>query len=381
MRRRIIAIVGARGIANYGGFETVVAELAPRLQSNGYEVVCSARMSGTSVEDEVFKGVRVIHFPFRFPRSNRTGRLLEVLYDWYFLVRCSLFLRCDVVYCLGIAGGPILLLARSCGAATVVNLDGLEWKRPKFKMVERIYIRIAFLSSCIFSDRLILDNRKLMDFIPESVKPKAVFIPYGVSPRDRLHWDPSLPAKYVSGRSVNITSNGFWLVVARLEPDNNIHTIIEAYSRSKSRKPMIVVGSFSSLTYEESVTSIVSAMPAGKEVVFLGSVFDQVHLTMLRCNCFAYIHGHSVGGTNPSLLEAMSWGNMILAHDNVFNRDVSEGNALFFRGVDDLANEMDLVDQAPERYTHLGTKVDEIARTRYRWDDVASAYDDLFKNL
>jgi len=106
-----------------------------------------------------------------------------------------------------------------------------------------------------------------------------------------------------------------------------------------------------------------------------------VHLTMLRCNCFAYIHGHSVGGTNPSLLEAMSWGNMILAHDNVFNRDVSEGNALFFRGVDDLANEMDLVDQAPERYTHLGTKVDEIARTRYRWDDVASAYDDLFKNL
>ena len=379
--RRRIAIIGARGVGNYGGFETLVSELAPRLADMGYEVYCSHRRGENGVGPEEYKGAKLVYFPYRFPRSHRLARIFEVLYDWYFLIYASFVLRCGIIYCLGIASGPVLILARLAGSKTVVNLDGLEWKRDKFKMADKIYIRLAFLTSYVGADRLILDNRNIASFVPERTKDKSVYIPYGVVSRDCPAWNPSVIGEYLKSSEARIAPNSYWLVVARLEPDNNVHTAVRAYAKSRNLNPLVIVGNFSVPSYEDTVRSLVKTLPEGKAVYFLGSILNQDHLSMLRCHCIAYVHGHSVGGTNPSLLEAMSFKNTIIAHDNVFNRDVTEGFALFFKGVEDLAGAMDLVEQHRGDYIDLGAKVYEITRARFRWDEVASSYDALFRQL
>jgi rhamnosyltransferase len=199
--------------------------------------------------------------------------------------------------------------------------------------------------------------------------------------RDCPAWNPSVVEGYLKPTEARIAPNGYWLVVARLEPDNNIHTVVRAYAKSRDLNPLVIVGSFSAPSYEDTVRSLVKILPKGKAVYFLGSILNQDHLGMLRCHCIAYVHGHSVGGTNPSLLEAMSFKNTIIAHDNVFNRDVTEGFALFFKGVEDLAGAMDLVEQHRGNYVDLGAKVYEITRARFRWDNVAASYDALFRQL
>jgi rhamnosyltransferase len=381
MSHKSIAIIGARGIANYGGFETFVGEFAPKLARRGYDVFVSHRSENDTHRPSMIAGVRVLYFPLRFPRSSKLGRLFEVLYDWYFVLLCAILIRCQVIYCLGIAAGPVLPLARLFGSVTVLNLDGLEWRRPKFQLTEKLYIKSAFLSSCLFADHLVLDNGRLLDYIPERSKSKASVIPYGVTPRECSAWDGETLREYAEGRGSLIEPGRFWLVVARLEPDNLIHMIVEAYARSPSILPLVIVGSFSSTQYAARIADASRSLGPGKNVIMMGSVYDQNHLSMLRCNCFSYIHGHSVGGTNPSLLEAMSVGNIVIAHDNPFNREVCGENAIFFKNASELAAGMAQVERNREGHANLGEGARLRAIEAYGWEDVVMAYEVLFNGL
>ena len=246
---RRIAIIGARGIANYGGFETFVGEVAPRLSQKGYEVFCSHRKTDDRAPAREFKGVRLDYFPLRFPRSNRIGRLFEVLYDWYFALKFSFYSKTDFVYCLGVAAGLVAPICRLSGTKVLINIDGLEWKREKFRLVERMYIRLAYLGSYACADCLILDNARLINHIPSRIRSKAVFIPYGVAAIDPPEWDPSTLRRFIGSNGSDLKSHSYWLVVARLEPDNNIRTIVEAYVKSESQMPLAIVGDFSSTSY------------------------------------------------------------------------------------------------------------------------------------
>lgn len=376
-----IGIVGARGIADYGGFETVVMELAPRLHEKGYAVYLSHRRGETSTTSEEYEGAKILYFPFRFPKSNKLGRIFEVIYDWYFVAFCSLVIRCNIIYCLGIASGPLLFLLKLSSSKAVLNLDGLEWRRAKFSLIERIYVRLAFLFSCVSADRLVVDNSQLMNYLPVRAQEKATFIPYGVASVACPAWDESAIPQYGRGAIAQILPSRYWLVVARLEPENNIHTIVQAYSKSRGEKPLLIVGSFSSTSYETYVRSLVDALPDGKTIIFAGSIYNQQHLSMLRCHCAAYLHGHSVGGTNPSLLEAMSARNLIVAHDNAFNREVCGDCARFFKDADELARLMSEIEDRPSSYAELGEKARARTMEVYRWPEVADAYDKLFREL
>ena len=380
-RNERIAIIGARGLSNYGGFETFVGEFAPRLARRGYSVFVSHRNENGTRGFRMVDGVRVLYFPLRFPRNSKLGRLFEVLYDWYFVLLCAIRIQCQVIYCLGIAAGPVLPLARLFGSVTVLNLDGLEWRRPKFQLAEKLYVKSAFLASYLFADRLVLDNGRLLDHIPESSKSKASVIPYGVTRGNCPTWDGETLRGYAAGRSSLVEAGQFWLVVARLEPDNLIHIIVEAYARSSSVLPLVIVGSFSSAEYAARIGNFSRSLGPGKNVIMMGSVYDQNHLSMLRCNCCAYIHGHSVGGTNPSLLEAMSVGNIVIAHDNPFNREVCGGNAIFFKNADELAAEMAELEHNREGHAHLGEGARLRAIEAYGWEDVVESYEVLFKGL
>jgi rhamnosyltransferase len=381
MPSRRIAMIGARGLANYGGFETFVAELAPRLIELGHDVSVSHRMPDKGLGQGEIRGVRILYFPMRFPRGNVAARIFDLLYDWYFTLLCSFRLKCDVVYCLGLGAGLILPLARFSKSETVVNLDGLEWKRAKFKFVERAYLRASFLVSCLCADRLVIDNSRLISQIPLRFRRKTTHIPYGVSPRACPSWDPSKLSSYNPASGEKLKPGRFWLVVARLEPDNNIHTIVRAYANSQSRMPLVVVGSFASKAYGDEVMNIARTVQAEKSILFLGSIYNQEDLDMLRCACFAHIHGHSVGGTNPSLLEAMSAGNLIIAHDNPFNRELCGRSALYFGDVDELVNSISSFEVRTSEFMKFSDEVRAIAAKKYSWEEVTAAYDKFFQAL
>lgn len=378
-RPQRIAFIGARGLGNYGGFETFVSEITPRLHQRGFEVYCASRRPPKGALPEEYKGVRISYFPLRFPRSSKLGRLFEILYDWYFALRFSFVDRVDVAYCLGIAPGLISPLARLSGAKLIINIDGVEWKRAKFSLAERSYIKMSYMAAYLGSNRVLLDNEKLAGHVPDWVLPKSVVIPYGVSPRQPGGWDTEVMRRAGRPDLAQIRPHNYWLVVARLEPENSIHQIVEAHKRSKTGAPLLVVGDFSADSYRRKVESIM-AVSGDERIILAGSIYDRELLDMLRANCLGYIHGHTVGGTNPSLLEAMACGNLILAHGNEFNREVARDGALYFSDAESLRS---LLDDAG---TLAGSRrIGEIARARsaeaYSWDAVVEAYAALFSEL
>ena len=375
-----LAIIGARGIGHHGGFETVVAELAPRLNDGGSEVYCSARSSDASSENASFKGVHVMQFPFVFPKTYSIGKIFEVLYDSYFVVKAKYKLKCDTVYCLGVAAGLSLLLTKWSRSTSAVNVDGLEWTRDKFGFVTRLFLRVSFLACCVGCDRIVLDNRALIDHVPKRFRKKAVCIAYGVTPINC--GEGAEIASVVGVKEKTVLEDGrYWLVVARLEPENNIHRIIGAYLSSSTTLPLIIVGDCSSQRYEEALSALADRVAPDKKIIMAGSIYDKERLNALRCGCAAYIHGHSVGGTNPSLLEAMSAGNIVICHDNAFNREVSSDSALYFSDEPSLAEIMNQIESTPSRFSGLGKGAMQRVERFYRWEDVVTEHEKLFSEL
>lgn len=379
---RRIAIVGARGVANYGGFETFVAELGPRLVREGFQVFCSQRGPGTAVSGTSYRGMKMLSFPFRFPKSGKLSRVFEVLYDFYFVLKCAIGLKCDTIYCLGVVSGFVLPILRLTRTRIMVNVDGIEWRRQKFGLLERCFLKSSFQACGIFADIIIIDNSQLIDHVPARYRPKSLFIPYGVCETNCHEGGNLSMVPHIGGGVLPLRQRGYWLVVARLEPENNIDMIIDAYLGSGSTSPLVIVGGFSSSAYETRIRALIRDSDDGRaSVLFTGPIFNHEVLTSLRCNCRAYVHGHSVGGTNPSLLEAMSAGNVIAAHDNVFNREVCADTALYFDTSLSLREILTQIEIGSHGVQEMATRARFRALKDYRWDVVTEKYVEALSSL
>jgi rhamnosyltransferase len=375
-----VAIIGARGISNWGGFETAAREIAPRLVKRGYEVYCSCEKNGCDLD--TYQGVNMIYFPIEMPKNYELRKIFEVLYDVYFMLMASTSLNCDVVYSLGYNANILTLFPRLLGKKVMFNMAGLEWERSKFGRLQQRIVKSLYLLATVGASHIIIDHEKLKPYVPSRFHNKVVLLTYGANEPIVAPWDVSTIAEHTSSTGVaDLLPNEYWLVVARLEPDQQIATIVNAYLRGTSSKPLVIVGDFSSTTYEKSVMKALNDAPPGKEVILTGGIYDQDVLTMLRHNCCAYIHGHSKGGTNPSLLDAMIHKNIIIAHDNKFNRGVCEDLALYFKGADDLQRNMKAIEEDPSKYAALKDKVHERVVAEYSWDRVADQHDKFFRTL
>ncbi len=361
-------------MGSHGGFETVVSELAPRLAAEGLEVHCSSRLTHDVREARSFPGVTIDSFPLGFPESYSLGKAFELIYDSFFVIRCKFILKCDALFCFGIPSGPALLLTRFSRSHVAVNIDGLEWRREKFSRVERAVIKLLAFTTFLGSDVLILDNESLRSYLPKAFLRKATFITYGVTPIECRDWNSSLVTNVLGQNAPEMEPDHYLLVVARLEPENNIHAIIENYLKSSSAMPLVVVGGPSSEAYEHKLRRLSADPPSPKHVHFTGPIYDKPLLDMLRCHCRAYIHGHSVGGTNPSLLESMSAGNLIIAHDNAFNRSVCGDCALYFSDAESLRKQIDFVVTNPSSRLALGRAARLRSESNHSWDDVVAEY-------
>lgn len=369
-----IAIIGSRGIpARYGGFETFAEELSTRLVTKGYEVFVSCE-GGINPKVDQYKGVNLFYFPLKpFYRI-----IYETIYDIYSLIKSSLM--CDYVYILGYGAGFFFFIPKIFGKKLITNVDGMEWTRDKYNKLEKTILYYSEVFAVWFSDVIIADAFEVKKHIESAHGKNAVFIPYGVDIPEGHPWDSSKLKEIIihNNEVAKLQSNEYYLIVARLEPENNIHVIIEGFLMANQNKKLIVIGNFLSSKYKQTVENILSKYDSSGKIIFTGAIYKKDILNMLRHNCFAYFHGHSAGGTNPSLLEIMIMKNIVIAHDNKFNREVGGDSLLYFDTTYMLKDIIERIDKNIVEYLQLKEEAYNRVHEEYSWDQIVENYVSIF---
>lgn len=366
--RLSVALVGTRGVpARYGGFETAIDEIGRRLVEMGVDVTVYRRAAPEeSTAPRTHEGMRLVTLPALRSRSLET-----LSHTALSVAHLSTRRRPDAVIVFNAANAVFLPLLRLRRLRAAVHVDGLEWRRSKWSGAGRRYYRVAESLAVRWADQLIADARGIADYYAEEFGATTRFIPYGA---------PVLHDVATDGiRSLGLEPDGFHLVVSRFEPENHVELVVEGYRRSEASLPLVVVGS---APYSDAYTDRVRSAAAGDpRIRLLGAVWDQDLLDEMYAHARLYLHGHSVGGTNPSLLRAMGAGAAVSAYDVVFNHEMIGDGASYFSDEREVVAAVMSAERDPAAMHALGRQVRERAATRYRWDDVASGYAGLVADL
>lgn len=359
-----VAILGSRGIpASYGGFETFAEQLATRLVSRGHHVTVYAETLDQPSVDTFYQGVRVrsIHRP-------RWGAASVLAYD------CSCLWDArhayDLVYMLGYGAAWACWWPRVFGVPVWINVDGIEWARSKWGGGARLYLRVMEWMATKVASRLIADAEAIAQRFRQTYAngaPSSV-IAYGA---ELVHVEDVHSSALLTW---GLVADRYMLVVARPEPENHILEIIRGYLIHGGDWPLVIVGDVSGSTpYQRELKALTS-----DRVRFIGGIYDAGQLKSLRVHASCYLHGHSVGGTNPSLLEALACGNWVLAHDNPFNREVARDAADYFSTPEQLALALDrVVGLVDTERRARSRRARSIVTEHYTWDGIADAYERL----
>jgi len=362
-----VAMLGTRGVpAAYGGFETAVEEVGSRLAARGHEVTVYCRTTPGAERTATHLGMNLVHLPALRRKSLETLSHTGLSAAHLLLGRSH-----DAAIVFNAGNAPFLPVLRSRGIPVATHVDGLEWQRAKWEGIGRHYYRWAESMAVRWSDALIADAEGIADYYRTEFQAHTELIAYGA---------PVLRTRRARELAkMGITVGEYHLVVARFEPENHVHLILEGYRRSSARHPLVIVGSAPySHGYTEHVRALAEADP---RVQLLGPVWDQHLLDDLYAGAATYVHGHSVGGTNPSLLRAMGAGTAVLAYDVPFNREVAGGQGRYFGDAAELAALLERAEAHPHERDQRSVQLRERARSEYRWDDVADRYEDLCRRL
>ena len=362
-----IAVIGSRGIPNsYGGFEQFAENVTALWVEMGHEVICYNPHVHYFNKD-LFNGVEIKRI---FCPENIIGSSAHFLYD-YLSLRDAVRNDCDIFLELGYQSSApsFLLVGKKTRSRIITNMDGMEWMRSKWSPLVKFITKISERIAVSLSGRLISDNEGIADYIRDKYGMKSDVIAYGC---DLVEKNPQkVSLEWLSEDEV------YDLVVARLEPENNIHTIIDAFICSGVDKKLIIVGGLSN----QYAKGLLSKYDKSQKVIFAGGIYDQHKINSLRQHCMLYFHGHSVGGTNPSLIEAMANGCRIIAHDNVFNRAVLESDSLYFDTSLDLKAIIQNGDKLVLKLDNYRNANLEKIKIHYRWEDIAKQYVESFESV
>lgn len=362
-----VAMLGTRGVpAHYGGFETAVEEIGARLVDSGHEVVVYCRDAG-GARPESYRGMDLVHLPA--VRSRALETLSHTALSVAHLAADRRHTDAAIVF--NAANAPFAPVLRARRIPFALHVDGLEWRRAKWGGAGRRYYRLAESLAVRWADTLIADAQGIADYYDTEFEVPTVLLAYGA------------PILAAGGESriaeLGLRRHGYHLVVARFEPENHVEQIVAGYHRSTSRRPLVVVGS---APYADDYTRRIHAVAQDDERIrMLGGVWDQDLLDELYAGALTYVHGHSVGGTNPSLLRAMGAGAPVLAYDVGFNREVVGTEGEFFADPAALSKLFELAEAQPEVMHELGLRLRARAQERYQWDAVATGYADLLARI
>lgn len=358
-----VALIGTRGVpARYGGFETAIEEVGSRLAARGHEVVVYCRPAdGEAILDE-YLGMELVNLPSVRRRS------LETISHTALSVLHRSLAGVDSAIVFNAANAPLLPVVRARGIPVATHVDGLEWKRAKWGPIGSRYYRMGEAMAVRWSDALIADAQGIADYYRDKFSAQTRLIAYGA---------PIL-TETGSGRlaELGLEPHGYHLVVARFEPENHVLEIVRGYVASDAARPLVVVGS---APYSDEYTAAIHEA-ADERVRLVGGLWDQELLDQLYANALTYLHGHSVGGTNPSLLRAAGAAAFVVAFDVSFNREVVGPFAEYFADEAGVGAALRLAEADPASARDRGLDLQrDIAR--YSWDDVADAYERLLSDL
>ncbi len=354
-----IAIIGSRGIPpSYGGFETFTYELARFLVIRGNEVTVVNEKGGYGLKE--IDGIKIIYSKYK-----KSKKPLRFYYNSLALVKRDY----DIVLVCGVGGSLFYKLVHG-KAIIVTNVDGLEHLRGKYTFIQKLVVRFLQRVATITSDYLVADSEEVKLFWVKKQKISAKKI-------EAFYYGAHISEKYYSSLldKYRLIKDSYYLIVARLVPENNIEMVINSFSIYAGNKKLIIVGDINDNNYSKNISK-----NEYKNVIFVGGVYDKQMLDGLRVNAFAYIHGHSVGGTNPALLEAMASSCICICHDNVFNKEVTNNEQLYFDSVSSLKLLLHKLESNGER-EKFKIKAKRRVSENYTWDRVGAQYNDLFQKL
>jgi len=360
-----IALIGTRGIpANYGGFETCAEEIAIGLVRRGHDVTVYCRPGNAPGDPEEHEGVRLIY------RDFIESKFLGTVSHTHRCIRHARRQKYDVLMVFNVANAILTLIPRLTGSRIALNVDGLEWKRAKWGPVAKLYGLFSEWLSTKTAHRVVTDNGAIQDYYEQRYNTPSTFVAYGA------HVESSDSPEVIE--QYGLTGDDYFFVASRLEPENNADLTIDAFRHVKTNKKLVIAGSANwKSPYIERIQNT-----ADERVIFLGGVYEPGHIKELHCNCFAYVHGNEVGGTNPALLKALGYGNCVLALDNPFNAEVvADAGLMYNKDSGDLASKMQALVDHPETAEAYRRRGVERIQSAYQWDTITEGYEKLFRNL
>ncbi len=357
-----IAIMGIRGIpANYGGFETFIEELAPRLVKRGHDVTVYGRSNMIDYHTEFYNGVRIKILP------TIGHKYLDTVIHTLICTLYSFFIKYDVVFICNSANAAFAILPRLMGKPTVLNVDGLEWKREKWNIAGQIFYRVSEFLATFLPTAIVSDAREVRNYYLKKFNKRSTFIPYGA---------PESPVTTTEAlKKFGLGSRDYILYVSRMEPENNAHRVVGAFEEVKTDKKLVMVGDAPYST--EYIKKLKSTRD--DRIIFTGYVFGQGYRE-LQSNAYFYVQATEVGGTHPALVEGMGFGNCVLANDVPEHREVLGQAGVYYakNNINDLAGNMQMLCDSPNLVEKYRKQVSEWVHKRYSWHKVTNDYENLF---
>ena len=362
-----ISIIGTRGYPYvYSGYETFVKELSERLVKKGCDVTVYCHKGLFIERPKQLNGINLKYIPTIESKVHS-----QFIHSFFSIIHVC-FSRSDVVLVVNSANGPFGLITKFFKKPTVINVDGLEWLRPKWKGLGSVYFKWASKMATLFYDQIINDSEKMRKVYLELFNKDSKVIAYGADIRKSKN--PDLINKW------NIKQKEYYLVIGRLIPDNNADIIINGFLKSSSNRKLVVVGD---VPYKDKFAEDLKYI-IDERLIFTGYVNDQDILAELYHNCYVYIHGHEYGGTNPTMIKAMAYGCAILALETPFNNEMLQNGqfGLFFnKELLSITNMIDYCEKENVLIERLRNKSVSGISEKYDWNFIVNQYIDVFKKL
>lgn len=359
--RKCVRILGIRGIpASHGGFETFAEQLALHLVGCGWRVTVYCQEDGSApISEDTWQGIHRVHIPVA-----QEGPRGTIVFDWKATKHAAAY--DDLCLTLGYNTAVFCGLLRAKRVPNLINMDGIEWARAKWGRVAKTWFWLNDWAGCWLGNHLIADHPEIKRHLGSRVSDKKItVIPYG---GERIESADVAPVT-----ALGLEPGRFLTVIARPEPENSIFEAVRAFSRRPRGQVLAVLGNYDeSNAYHRAVKAA-----AGPEIRFLGAIYDKAVLRSLRFHSSAYVHGHQVGGTNPSLVEALGAGNAVIAHDNRFNRWVAGDGGVYFKDADECAALFDTLLATPQQLDAMRVASRGRHQEQFTWERVLAEYETL----
>lgn len=373
-----VFIIGSRGYhAKYGGWETFVSKLVDNY--NDKDTIFYISSLSDTLKNEYKVNDNIIVKPIYV--KEHMGRMLFCTIkalNYYLKYIEKHDIKNAYIYILGLKLGPVLKFKKNkikrLGVTTIINPDGLEYKRSKWGPLVKKFFLLSekwMLNSC---DLIVCDALGIQKYINSKypkLKNKTTYIAYGT---DKINLN-NVDTKSIL-KEYNLDMNNYLLIIGRFVPENNYELIIKSYMKSTTKKELIIISNISMTNYYNTLVKNTNCL-SDKRIHFIDGVYDEIKLSVIRKNAYAYIHGHSVGGTNPSLLEALSLTDLNILYDVEFNKDVGRDSCLYFKNEDDLVKILDNLETFDKE--KMGASCKEIIKNNFTWNIIVKKYKKIFK--